>query len=454
MLDNQARDQIALKRFSLISPVINGQVDKQNQYFATLCAVPVEMPHYGFKQYSPKTLECWLSEYRRGGLEALKPGHRSDKGQSRKISDAIAREIAKKREELPNAKTNILYEELVKNGAICPNKVSIATFYRYLASNPDLVPRNQDNTTEDEPELRRFSYEKVNQLWQADLMYGPYIRVGKKKKQTYLIAFIDDASRLITYSAFTLSQNFLELRSVLKEAVMRRGIPSMIYTDNGRIYRTQQLALICASFGCSVIHAEPFTPNSKGKIERFFRTVRTRFLSLHSQFQSLEELNELYWKWLNEDYHCKEHRGIKTSPLEYYLKQADEVKVITDTRVLDEHFLLRVTRKVNHDATVALENLLFETNATLAGKRVEVRYDPEWLSQPDKTLLLYIDSKQVGEAKLVNYLDNAHVKRRKPGKPNKEDDDAHTVPIPQQLPIPFANTISFSKLSNLGGCAT
>ena len=454
MLDNQARDQIALKRFSLISPVINGQVDKQNQYFATLCAVPVEMPHYGFKQYSPKTLECWLSEYRRGGLEALKPGHRSDKGQSRKISDAIAREIAKKREELPNAKTNILYEELVKNGAICPNKVSIATFYRYLASNPDLVPRNQDNTTEDEPELRRFSYEKVNQLWQADLMYGPYIRVGKKKKQTYLIAFIDDASRLITYSAFTLSQNFLELRSVLKEAVMRRGIPSMIYTDNGRIYRTQQLALICASFGCSVIHAEPFTPNSKGKIERFFRTVRTRFLSLHSQFQSLEELNELYWKWLNEDYHCKEHRGIKTSPLEYYLKQADQVKVITDTRVLDEHFLLRVTRKVNHDATVALENLLFETNATLAGKRVEVRYDPEWLSQPDKTLLLYIDSKQVGEAKLVNYLDNAHVKRRKPGKPNKEDDDAHTVPIPQQLPIPFANTISFSKLSNLGGCAT
>lgn len=451
MLDNQVREQIALKRFSLISPVINGQVDKQNQYFATICAVPIEMPHYGFKHYSPKTLECWLSEYRRGGIEALKPGYRSDKGRSRKVSNDLVIKIAEKRSKLPRAKTNILYEELVKDGDICPNKLSLSTFYRYLATNPELLPKSQDNATEDEPDLKRFSYEKVNQLWQADLMYGPYIRIGKQKKQTYLIAFIDDASRLVTYSEFTLSQNFLDMRSVLKEAVMRRGIPKMIYTDNGRIYRTQQLALICASFGCSVIHAEPFTPNSKGKIERFFKTVRTRFLSLHTQFQNLEELNELYWKWLNEDYHSREHQGIKTSPLDYYLKQANEVRLIADTKIIDEHFLLRVTRKVNHDATLSLESLLFETNQALAGKRVEVRYDPDWLSQPDKQLFLYIDSKKVGEAKLVNYLDNAYVKRRKPGKPKKEEEQINADSFPQQLPKSLSNTISFSKISNLGG---
>ena len=452
MLNNQAREQIALKRFSLISPVINGQVDKQNQYFATVCANPIEMPHYGFKQYSPKTLECWLSDYRRGGIDALLPGYRSDKGQSRKISDDLVEKIAAKRSELPRAKTNILYEQLVRDGTISRKKLSLATFYRYLATNPELKVRNQDGIDEDEPDLRRFSYEKVNQLWQADLMYGPYVRIGKQKKQTYLIAFIDDASRLVPYSQFMLSQNFLALRSVLKEAVMRRGIPRMIYTDNGKIYRTQQFSLMCASFGCSVIHAEPFTPNSKGKIERLFKTIRTRFLNLHSHFQSVEQLNELYWKWLNEDYHCKEHRGIKTSPLEYYLQQADQIKLITDTNVLDEHFLLRVKRKVNPDATVSLENLLFETSSALAGKQVEVRYDPDWLSQTNRHILLYIDSTCVGKAKLVNFLDNAHVKRRKAGKPSTGEGSEDTPTVVGEPPKTHcANTISFSKLSRLGG---
>lgn len=452
MLSSKDREAIALKKFSLISPVLNGQVEKHREYFETLCVKPIDMPYFGPRVYSPKTLISWLSEYRRGGIEALKPGYRNDRGRSRKVSPEIAEKIRTKRAQMPRISTILLYEELVRERAFLPEQLSKATFYRFLAANPELAAgRDPDNPGE--KELKRFSHQWVNELWQTDIMYGPYLRINKSKKQTYLFAFIDDASRLITHARFSFSQNFAAMRTALKEAILKRGVPKMIYTDNGKVYRNGQLTLLCAGLGCSLIHTEPFAPNAKGKVERFFHTVRQRFLTRLdlSGLKNIDELNLRFWQWLEEDYHRKAHSALNMSPLDFFMSQAHRINLLSDPNLLDEFFLLRINRKVNHDATLSVETILYETDQSLACSRVEVRYEPAWLSIPSRPLLLYRDGCKIGEARQVNFYDNSRIKRRGPGRPSgllpKEQlkTEKPLEPVISQYPV---TSISFARLKD------
>lgn len=452
MLSPQLKEQIALKKFSLISPVINGQVENQKEYFQLLCSKPIELPHYGARRYSPKTLANWLGEYRRLGFDALKPGSRSDRGKSRKITAEMEAKIIEQIEQFPRVKASVLYDDLVDKGVFSPCTVSLATFYRYLSANPDI--KSMTGFKQDTKERKRFAYDKVNILWQADVMYGPHLTQGRAKKRTYLIAFIDDASRLITFSQFHFKQNFLAMRSVLKEAVARRGVPTLVYTDNGKIYRSQQLALICARMGSTVIQTEPFDPKAKGKIERFFKTVRDRFLSRLDPEEplTLDDLNLRYWKWLEEDYHCKKHSSINSSPLEFFMGQSDQVRMISDPRLLDEHFLLREERKVEADGNISIENLKYQVDnpLILAGKRVEVRFEPEWIGHAHYPLPIYIEDKKVGQATLVDFVSNAKAKRRRPDKTRKATEPgAETTMLDPTLPK--LNFSSIYKASSEGG---
>jgi putative transposase len=448
MLDNEKRDQIALQKFSLIAPVLNGQVDNQSEYFIEITSKAIDMPYYGMRKYSPKTLAGWLNDYRCSGIEALKPGFRSDRGKSRKIDEALLEKIREKRMQKPRINSSMLYEALVKDGVILPEKVSMATFYRFLAANPDLTAaKNPD----EEQEVKRFAHQYINELWQTDLMYGPYLKIGKTKKQTYLIAFIDDASRYIPYSMWSFSQDFSTLRVILKEAVARKGVPSMIYTDNGKIFRSSQLQMVCAGMGCSLLHAKPFQASSKGKIERYFHTVRMRFLSQidPNEIKDVDELNLLYWQWLEADYHQKVHSELKISPLDFFMSQSERIRLFPNPAMLDEYFLLKVNRKVNHDATLSLDTILYETDLCFANSRMEVRYDPEWLLNPNTPILLYHEGKKVGEARQVNFHDNAHAKRKGPGRPvnnrlvNLKESSQESIAIVSKS----SNHISFTSIS-------
>ncbi|CAM0497275.1 DDE-type integrase/transposase/recombinase [Thermoanaerobacter kivui] len=389
----------------MISPVLNGQVKNQKEYFDALSDKPIEIPYIGMRRYTPKTLRGWLYQYLRGGIEALKPGYRSDRGKYRKIDFELSERIKQKKLEHPEMPNKLLYETLIGEGIISPDKVSLSTFYRFLKNIP---VKSLDK--EKEGKTKRFSHEYINELWQTDVMYGPYIKEGKIKRQTYLIAYIDDASRLCTYAHFYYTQNFLALRDSFKEAVLRRGIPKMLYTDNGKIYRSTQLEYICASLGTSLIHAEPFSPHSKGKIERFFHTVRMRFLSTidPTSIKSIDELNMMFFKWLEEDYNRKEHSSIGISPLDFFMSQISRINMCGDIDMLNECFLIRVNRKVNKDATLKVENILYETEEKFKNIRLEVRYDPQWLKD-NTPLLLYYEGKKVGEAYKVNFHENAKI---------------------------------------------
>jgi putative transposase len=225
MIDELTRQAIAHKRFSLISPVINKQVENNIEYYRKIASEPIEMPYYGTRKYSPKTIESWYCSYMKGDIEALKPSIRGDKGCSRKIDKQTGIKIKEKCTQFPKASIKVIYEELIKSNLIDPNKISYITICRFV-NNKDF-----SKNTNDDREVKRFSQEFVNEQWQSDLLYGPYIKNGKRNMQTYLIAYLDDCSRLITYAEFFYKQDFEVLRSSFKEAVLKRGIPKILYMD-------------------------------------------------------------------------------------------------------------------------------------------------------------------------------------------------------------------------------
>jgi len=409
------------------------------------------------KKYAPKTVETWYTDYMRGGLDALKPRPRGDRGGSRKISEEIGEKIIEKKKIHPKAPNTIIYELLIKDGILDPTKISISSLYRYLKSQR----LNSAPIASEEKEMKRFSHEYVNQLTQTDLLYGPYVRDGKKRKQTYLFAYLDDASRLITHAQFYFSQNFESLRLSFKEAVLKRGIPTLIYTDNAKIYRSQQFELLLASLGCSLIHSQVYVPNGRGKIERFFLTVRKRFLSVldTDKIKGIDDLNNKFWQWLDADYNKKKHSALEgLSPLDFFMLQVDRIKLCTDIKALDEKFLLRAKRKVAHDGTISIDKALFETKMKFAGMHVQVRYEPSMLLTSSSPVLIYVDDKKVGVAKRVNFHDNAHMKRR--GRPTSSStkavdsnsssiDDAKNTTYDNLLAgLPLEQTISFTQMMN------
>jgi len=448
-MDEKTKNAIALKKFSIIGPVLNGQVSNNVEYFRKVASSPIEMPYYGMRNYSYKTLESWLYDYNKCGLEGLVRGTRSDKGKSRKISYELGKEIIARRKANPGLPITLLYEQMMSDGLIDPLSVSRPTVYRYIE---DLSLAGEFKSDTENPESLRFSHEHVGDLWQGDVLYGPYITEGKRKIQTYLHMFIDDASRYPTYSQFYLSQNFETLRHCFKEAVLRRGIPRLVYTDNAKIYRSQQFEYICASLGCTLLHSQPFVPQGRGKIERMFRTVRMRFLSTLDRvvLKDLDDLNQRYFKWLEDDYKKKSHKGLNgLSPHDVFMSQVSKLKLVTNIERISEDFLLRITRKIQPDATTQIENVLYETDSRFSGKRVEIRYEPEWLNDMTKVLPIFEDGKRIGEAKMVRLHDNAHTKRRYGGNRRKDTEPGILVQTESSDKTAIKNSISYCEM--MGG---
>jgi hypothetical protein len=180
-----------------------------------------------------------------------------------------------------------------------------------------------------------------------------------------------------------------------------------------------------------------------------FHTVRMRFLSSldPSTLKDLDDLNQRFFKWLEDDYKRKSHKGLNgLSPHDVFMSQVSKLKLVTDVERTNESFLLRITRKIQPDATTQIENILYETDSRFSGKRVEIRYEPEWLNDVTKTLPIYLDGKKTGEAKVVRFHDNAHAMRKFKGNRRK---DIQPEPIEQMTSLgetSIKNTICYSDM--------
>ena len=216
-----------------------------------------------------ETMRDWLSLYRTGGFEALYPKTRSDRGQPRRLPPEVAEVLVSLKSEQPALSVKALIKAARERDIDHP--LAPSTVHRLLSREGLLDARPGAPVATDR---RRFAYRHAGELWMSDVMHGPKVADGRRRRKTFLIAFIDDATRVIPFAAFAHSESTTACLPVFKHAIARRGLPMRLFVDNGANYRSRQLALVCAKLGIALIHARPCQPAGKGKIERFFRTLR------------------------------------------------------------------------------------------------------------------------------------------------------------------------------------
>jgi transposase InsO family protein len=244
---------------------------------------------------------------------------------------------------------------------------------------------------------------------------GPYITLDGKKKRTFIIAFLDDCSRLIAHCEVFFLDNLNSLLTVFKKAVAKRGVPKKIFVDNGKVFKSDQMQFICASLGTILCFAEPYSPQSKGKIERWFGTLKRQWMAVldGATFGSVDDLNASLSGYV-ERYNNQYHSSIKKKPLDKFLEHAASLKFVSSQRELDFTFLFRVERVVKNDATISLNNELYQVPMQYIGQRIHVRYDP---TDKTKAYIFSHDGKCLDTVSVVKKIDNASVRRLQNIKP-------------------------------------
>ena len=273
------------------------------------------------------------------------------------------------------------------------------------------MKKKTDDSSKDH---RRFAFANAGDFWMSDVMHGPaVVHTKKRKRKTYLIAFIDDATRVVPYATFAFSESNTDFLPALMQAILRRGVPRRLFVDNGSAYRSHHLQLVMAKIGVTLIHARPRHPQAKGKIERWFRTVRTRLLVrlTANDLSSLDALNRRLWAWVESEYHHTPHRGLdQQTPLDRWGQVGDEVGNADDLD-LDDLFLFEAHRKVKKDRTVSLDGVHYEVDASLVDERVTLRFDPK----NRKKVQVAFEGRRYADAQQVDTHANCFVKRDKPG---------------------------------------
>ena len=405
---NSKSEKIALFRYGLIASLVleklpRGELSRRARELADR---EYDIPFSDRRRVSVDSLMDWAARYRMGGLEALAPKPRADRGKPRVITPQMALLIERLKRENPHRNGTTLLREMALVSEDGAPPLSESSLYRFLKSR-GLTKRELLTRTGH----RKFEAEYANQIWQSDLMYGPYVdRPCGGKMQSYLCAILDDASRLIPHAAFSGDQGLEILLDCLRQAVASRGLPVRLYVDNGKIYRSQQLARIGASLGILIVHTPPYQPEGRGKIERFFRTVREQFLAAIDvkQVHTLEDLNARFQTWLETVYHRTVHSAIEMTPLARWQRDIEQVRQFPPSTDLRRLFFHRADRLVRRDSTVLIQKRFYEAAPHLTGRRVEVRFDPLDPSQIE----VHFEGQFEGIARVVDAVVNAQLPPR------------------------------------------
>ena len=371
-MDEEAKKRVAEFRFGVIHDLIGDRKLERGQRKLLLrekSACEWDIPYSGRSRLSASTILSWARRYEKGGrrLESLYPEGRSDRGKPRALDDDTVLALCELKRQLKGASLPAVLREAKQRQILRPQvKVAKATIYRLYRQ------RGLMNRQEQVEDRRRFEAELPNDIWQSDCMHGPMVDREGRQRKTYLFAFIDDMSRLITHAEFYLNERIDSYIDALRKGLKKRGLPRKLYVDNGPAFRSNLLRHATASLGIALIHSTPYQPQGRGKIERFFRTLRMQFLSTCAEGMNLEHLNNALNQWLDTQYHMTVHSSTRQTPLNRYLKHAHLMREAP--KDLDDHFRLRVQRKVDKDRTVSLGGRLYEAPVHLIGRVVTLLY--------------------------------------------------------------------------------
>ena len=395
--------EVAQFRFALIAPVIQGLYPDASAtaYYKRVTASPLTLPDGSTVTYSYKTLEKWKSQYNIGGLDALMPATRSDKGISRSLNEEAIAEIYRIKEENPRMNATRIYEHLVRESFI-PATVSVDSVQRFIKHNDLKSARNLNLR-----DRKAFEEDEFGKIWQADTCYLPYITEDGKTRRVYCIMIIDDHSRLLVGGELFYNDNAYNFQKVLKDAIATYGIPDKLYVDNGCSYSNEQLSMICISLGIVLLHTRIRDGASKGKVERHFRTLKERWLYTLdiSSITSLVQFNGMLRDYIR-DYNTTFHRGIDCIPLQRYEASKDHPRRPDSRQWLDDCFLNRITRKVRKDSTITINKVCYDVPMQFISAKVDIRFRPD-----DMDSAFILTDGQKFPIRQTNRNENCHTKR-------------------------------------------
>jgi transposase InsO family protein len=408
---------IATFRFGVIADFVTGvrlEYGEKEKLIGEKTGRQYVIPYTGKSQITRGTIKKWISDYRAAGnrIEGLFPQSRKDKGTYRAIDATIQmaiKEIKRARPELTGV--NIINELKHQKIISFIDEINLSVLYRFIEKEGlnDLKLPPKD--------ARSFEASFPNEMWQSDVLHGPKVKAENKLQKSYLIAFLDDHSRLIPHAEFCLSENLAQFKDCLKKAVQKRGLPQKLYIDNGACYKALNLEQIAACLGIAIRHTPPYTPQGRGKIERWFRTVRDNFLNAlpESKTRTLEDLNEELDNWI-ENYHNKIHSTTGDTPLGRYKKNLKCVRPAPNN--LLDYFRFCEFRRVKKDRTFRLNGAIFEASVNLIDCQIEVRFHRE----TPTIVEIFFEGRSFGNAVILNRQVNFKIGRN--NRPNAEPESS------------------------------
>lgn len=374
------------------------------------------------RQYAVSTLERWLYRYKKGGLKALQPATRSDRGRGKALTEQQRELLLDIRREHRAASVPLIIKTLEAEGRMDSGAVSPATVRRfYIEHGLDRIAARDSEG----PKTRlRWQAEHPGALWHGDVCHGPALRVGKQSMPLRIHAMLDDASRYVVALEAVHQEREVDMLRLMVRALRRHGCPDALYLDNGSTYRGDTLRVACGRLGITLMHARPYDPQARGKMERFWRTLREQCLGYIGQDASLHDVNVRLWSWLSQHYHKAAHAGLMGAcPSGVFAQGQCKTVDPVDEQKLRDALTVRQRRRVRRDTTMSIEGHAFEMDqGFLAGQLVTAAWCPidepvrPWVEHQGKQYQLH----------LVDPVVNAHrkrpVRRTEPSQPSTTTD--------------------------------
>ncbi|MCK5883596.1 MAG: DDE-type integrase/transposase/recombinase [Bacteriovoracaceae bacterium] len=418
MSDQIRAMEIATFRFGIISEFVTGVVlsyGERERLLLEKSSRTYSIPNSRRTTISRSTIISWIREYGKSGkqIDGLLPKNRKDKGVSKSLSPTLRIAIKEMKKDHPSYTVPVIIRKLKQLKLIESDEdINKRTIYTFL-KNEKLTSLNTG--AEDR---RKFEASAPNEIWQGDVMHGPRAWIKGVNRKTYLNALIDDHSRLIVHAEFYTEETLDTLKDCLYQAISKRGLPQKLYVDNGSCYKALNLQQITACLGIALKHARPYTPQGKGKVERWFRNVRDNFLPFYTSVKTLEMLNEQLMEWVDE-YNKTIHSSTKITPYDRFKKNLECIRKAPQN--LSDYFRIIDFRKVKMDRTIRLNSVWYEAPSELINKKVEVRYH----EKEDTKVEVFFNNKSFGLIEQVDQHVNAKVGRnwRSLKKEEKEAND-------------------------------
>ncbi len=325
------------------------------------------------RTYSWKTLQRWYYNAKQSP-EALMPASRT-RGFARALTDEQRQLLLQMRAENRSAPIDQILSEAVRHGVIAQGVVSESTVGRlFLAAGLTRRSKRQASRRTD-VQRRRWQAKEPGDLWHGDVCHLKLPLPDGTTRTVLAHGFLDDASRYFVALVAREQETERDMLEVLCGALLQHPPPKTLFLDNGACYSGQVLALVCKRLEINLVHAKPYDPEARGKMERVWRTMRQRCTDYLSGPMSLHQVDVALWSWLDADYHRRAHASLMgNAPRRVYRKGPDR-RPLTP-KELATALEVEGRRQVRKDGTFAVDKVVYEVAGRhLCGKRIDIVID-------------------------------------------------------------------------------